>query len=177
MEGLQSRHFANPTFCYGSYTTITNVLPSDLFFPESVTSVSGFSASGCHRHDHCLCTGSLHWPDTFLRFARPWERTCSRSFDGSGGVNSIRRNDSSASAGAQYQSHQGRISTQNLKCSHSSPVTRSECSGKSTRQIRYKAMSFCPQFVNGRSRRNVQRLVVCVTPGEVRRLLRQDDRA
>lgn len=60
---------------------------------------------------------------------------------------------------------------------HTSPVARSECSGKSTRQIRYKAMSFCSQFVNGRSRRNVQRLVVCVTPGEVRRLLRQDDRA
>ena len=38
--------FCNPTFCYGSYTTIANVLPSDLFFPESVASVSGFSGSG-----------------------------------------------------------------------------------------------------------------------------------
>jgi ACS family hexuronate transporter-like MFS transporter len=38
--------FAVSTFCYGSYTTIANVLPSDLFFPESVASVSGFSGSG-----------------------------------------------------------------------------------------------------------------------------------
>jgi len=38
--------FATATFCYGSYTTIANVLPSDLFFAESVASVSGFSGSG-----------------------------------------------------------------------------------------------------------------------------------
>ena len=38
--------FALATFCYGSYTTIANVLPSDLFFPESVASVSGMSGTG-----------------------------------------------------------------------------------------------------------------------------------
>lgn len=38
--------FAVATFCYGSYTTIANVLPSDLFFPESVASVSGLSGTG-----------------------------------------------------------------------------------------------------------------------------------
>ena len=38
--------FALATFCYGSYTTIANVLPSDLFFPESVASVSGLSGTG-----------------------------------------------------------------------------------------------------------------------------------
>lgn len=38
--------FAAATFCYGSYTTIANVLPSDLFFPESVASVSGLSGTG-----------------------------------------------------------------------------------------------------------------------------------
>ena len=38
--------FAIATFCYGSYTTIANVLPSDLFFPESVASVSGLSGTG-----------------------------------------------------------------------------------------------------------------------------------
>ena len=38
--------FAMATFCYGSYTTIANVLPSDLFFPGSVASVSGFSGTG-----------------------------------------------------------------------------------------------------------------------------------
>jgi MFS transporter, ACS family, hexuronate transporter len=37
--------FAVATFCYGSYTTIANVLPSDLFFPESVASVSGLSGT------------------------------------------------------------------------------------------------------------------------------------
>lgn len=37
--------FALATFCYGSYTTIANVLPSDLFFPESVASVSGLSGT------------------------------------------------------------------------------------------------------------------------------------
>lgn len=38
--------FATATFCYGSYTTIANVLPSDLFFPNSVASVSGLSGTG-----------------------------------------------------------------------------------------------------------------------------------
>jgi MFS transporter, ACS family, hexuronate transporter len=38
--------FALSTFCYGSYTTIANVLPSDLFYPESVASVSGMSGTG-----------------------------------------------------------------------------------------------------------------------------------
>jgi ACS family hexuronate transporter-like MFS transporter len=38
--------FAAATFCYGSYTTIANVLPSDLFFAESVASVSGLSGTG-----------------------------------------------------------------------------------------------------------------------------------
>jgi len=38
--------FALATFCYGSYTTIANVLPSDMFFPESVASVSGLSGTG-----------------------------------------------------------------------------------------------------------------------------------
>jgi ACS family hexuronate transporter-like MFS transporter len=38
--------FATATFCYGSFTTIANVLPSDLFFPESVASVSGLSGTG-----------------------------------------------------------------------------------------------------------------------------------
>lgn len=38
--------FAVATFCYGSYTTIANVLPSDLFWKESVASVSGLSGTG-----------------------------------------------------------------------------------------------------------------------------------
>ena len=38
--------FATATFCYGAYTTIANVLPSDLFFPASVASVSGLSGTG-----------------------------------------------------------------------------------------------------------------------------------
>jgi ACS family hexuronate transporter-like MFS transporter len=38
--------FAVATFCYGSYTTIANVLPSDLFFSKSVASVSGMSGTG-----------------------------------------------------------------------------------------------------------------------------------
>jgi MFS transporter, ACS family, hexuronate transporter len=38
--------FAVATFSYGSYTTIANVLPSDLFFNESVASVSGLSGTG-----------------------------------------------------------------------------------------------------------------------------------
>ncbi|HEY1809502.1 MAG TPA: MFS transporter, partial [Acidobacteriaceae bacterium] len=38
-------------FSYGLYTTIANVLPTDLFYPESVASVSGLSGSGA-----ALCT-------------------------------------------------------------------------------------------------------------------------
>jgi MFS transporter, ACS family, hexuronate transporter len=38
--------FAVATFCYGAYTTIANVLPSDLFYSESVASVSGLSGTG-----------------------------------------------------------------------------------------------------------------------------------
>ena len=37
--------FAVSTFCYGSYTTIANVLPSDIFYSESVASVSGISGT------------------------------------------------------------------------------------------------------------------------------------
>jgi MFS transporter, ACS family, hexuronate transporter len=43
--------FAVGCFGYGLYTTIANVLPSDLFYPESVASVSGLSGSGA-----ALCT-------------------------------------------------------------------------------------------------------------------------
>jgi MFS transporter, ACS family, aldohexuronate transporter len=38
--------FAVATFCYGAFTTIANVLPSDLFHNESVASVSGLSGTG-----------------------------------------------------------------------------------------------------------------------------------
>jgi len=62
--------FGLTTFCYGSYTTIANVLPSDLFFPESVASVSGLSGTGAaigtiivfelagHLSDSRLATGT-----------------------------------------------------------------------------------------------------------------------
>jgi MFS transporter, ACS family, aldohexuronate transporter len=38
--------FAIATFCYGAFTTIANVLPSDLYHNESVASVSGLSGTG-----------------------------------------------------------------------------------------------------------------------------------
>jgi ACS family hexuronate transporter-like MFS transporter len=38
--------FGVTTFCYGAFTTIANVLPSDLFHNESVASVSGLSGTG-----------------------------------------------------------------------------------------------------------------------------------
>jgi ACS family hexuronate transporter-like MFS transporter len=38
--------FAVATFCYGAFTTIANVLPSDLFYNDSVASVSGLSGTG-----------------------------------------------------------------------------------------------------------------------------------
>ena len=38
--------FALATFAYGSFTTIANVLPTDLFSSESVASVSGMSGTG-----------------------------------------------------------------------------------------------------------------------------------
>ena len=38
--------FGLATFCYGSFTTIANVLPSDLFPSESVATVSGLSGTG-----------------------------------------------------------------------------------------------------------------------------------
>jgi MFS transporter, ACS family, hexuronate transporter len=38
--------FGLATFCYGSFTTIANVLPSDLYPSESVASVSGMSGTG-----------------------------------------------------------------------------------------------------------------------------------
>lgn len=62
--------FALATFCYGSYTTIANVLPCDLFYPESVASVSGMSGTGAaigtiivyelagHLSDARLATGT-----------------------------------------------------------------------------------------------------------------------
>lgn len=38
--------FACSTFCYAAFSTIANVLPSDLFKSDSVASVSGFSGTG-----------------------------------------------------------------------------------------------------------------------------------
>jgi len=38
--------FALATFCYACFTTIANVLPSDLFRSESVATVSGLSGTG-----------------------------------------------------------------------------------------------------------------------------------
>jgi MFS transporter, ACS family, hexuronate transporter len=38
--------FAIATFCYASFTTIANVLPSDLYYSDAVASVSGFSGTG-----------------------------------------------------------------------------------------------------------------------------------
>src|SRR5215471_13930265 len=38
--------FALATFCYAAFSTIANVLPSDLFHAESVASVSGMSGAG-----------------------------------------------------------------------------------------------------------------------------------
>ncbi len=38
--------FGLATFCYGSFTTIANVLPSDLYATGSVASVSGLSGTG-----------------------------------------------------------------------------------------------------------------------------------
>jgi MFS transporter, ACS family, hexuronate transporter len=38
--------FAVATFCYASFTTMANVLPSDLYNSESVASVSGLSGTG-----------------------------------------------------------------------------------------------------------------------------------
>jgi MFS transporter, ACS family, hexuronate transporter len=38
--------FALATFCYGSFTTIANVLPADLYPPAQVASVSGLSGTG-----------------------------------------------------------------------------------------------------------------------------------
>jgi MFS transporter, ACS family, aldohexuronate transporter len=38
--------FGLATFCYGSFTTIANVLPSDLYDTRSVASVSGLSGTG-----------------------------------------------------------------------------------------------------------------------------------
>lgn len=38
--------FALATFCYGSFTTIANVLPADLYHDDSVATVSGMSGTG-----------------------------------------------------------------------------------------------------------------------------------
>jgi MFS transporter, ACS family, hexuronate transporter len=38
--------FAIATFCYASFTTIANVLPSDLYYSDAVATVSGFSGTG-----------------------------------------------------------------------------------------------------------------------------------
>jgi ACS family hexuronate transporter-like MFS transporter len=38
--------FALSTFAYAAFSTIANVLPSDLFFSQSVASVSGLSGTG-----------------------------------------------------------------------------------------------------------------------------------
>ncbi len=44
--GIISLLFGLATFCYGSFTTIANVLPSDLFKEDAVASVSGMGGTG-----------------------------------------------------------------------------------------------------------------------------------
>jgi ACS family hexuronate transporter-like MFS transporter len=44
--GLITLLFALATFCYAAFSTIANVLPSDLFASDSVASVSGLSGTG-----------------------------------------------------------------------------------------------------------------------------------
>ncbi|HLK05449.1 MAG TPA: MFS transporter [Candidatus Acidoferrum sp.] len=44
--GLITLLFALATFCYAAFSTIANVLPSDLYTSESVASVSGLSGTG-----------------------------------------------------------------------------------------------------------------------------------
>jgi ACS family hexuronate transporter-like MFS transporter len=44
--GLITLLFAIATFCYAAFSTIANVLPSDLFHSNSVASVSGMSGTG-----------------------------------------------------------------------------------------------------------------------------------
>src|SRR5580692_1125354 len=44
--GLLALLFGLATFSYASFTTIANVLPSDLFYSDSVASVSGLSGTG-----------------------------------------------------------------------------------------------------------------------------------
>jgi ACS family hexuronate transporter-like MFS transporter len=38
--------FAAATFSYASFSTIANVLPADLYYPDAVASVSGLGGSG-----------------------------------------------------------------------------------------------------------------------------------
>ena len=46
--------FALATFCYAAFSTIANVLPSDLFASDSVASVSGLVERARARYDCCL---------------------------------------------------------------------------------------------------------------------------
>jgi len=57
--------FALATFCYAAFSTIANVLPSDLFTSESVASVSGLSGTGAGLGTIVAFKAVGHFSDAF----------------------------------------------------------------------------------------------------------------
>jgi ACS family hexuronate transporter-like MFS transporter len=105
--------FSLATFSYASFTTIANVLPSDLYKNESVASVSGLSGTGAalgtivvfelagHLSDARIATGT-HLFDPLMVYRGP---------------DSIRGDDSGAAAGTKHKGYGARPGPADLKCS------------------------------------------------------------
>jgi MFS transporter, ACS family, hexuronate transporter len=90
--------FAVVTFTYAGFTTMANVLPSDLFGSESVASVAGLCGTGSgHRDDHCIQADWL-----CLRRSPGGGHAFVRSHRDSGGCGSTGRYDSGFAASAQH---------------------------------------------------------------------------
>jgi ACS family hexuronate transporter-like MFS transporter len=89
--------FALATFSYASFTTIANVLPSDLYKNESVATVSGLRGTGAALGTIIVFELASHLSDA--RIARG--DTLVRSAHGYRGPDSLCGDDSRAYAGAQ----------------------------------------------------------------------------
>jgi hypothetical protein len=104
--------FALATFSYTSFTTIANVLPSDLYKNETVATVSGLRGTGRPRHDHRFRIGGPSFRcaycegDTLVRLAHGYR-----------GPDSLGGDDSRAYAGAQYKGDGSGPGPPNLKFS------------------------------------------------------------
>ena len=104
--------FALATFSYAAFSTIANVLPSDLYTSESVASVSGLSGTGAG-------IGAIVAFEFIGHFSDSLQSRSTHSFDSiviTAGLVPFCGNDSCVAVGSQHASDSARIGASLVNC-------------------------------------------------------------